>query len=55
MSNDEIAAAVQKIVAGIPQNNVKLPGEAEAIKAGVALLTNLLQNINTIARRAATS
>lgn len=49
MTDQEIAAAVQKIVAAIPMDKPPSPTEAAALAAGVALLTNLLHNINAIA------
>jgi hypothetical protein len=50
MTDQEIAAAMLAIVAAIPQERPPTPIEAAALAAGMTLLTNLLQNINTIAQ-----
>lgn len=53
MNNQEISDAVKAIVAAIPQDKPPTAAaEAAAIAAGVALVTNLLQNINTLAEAA---
>jgi hypothetical protein len=52
MNNQEISDAVKAIVAAIPQDKPPTAAESAAIAAGVALVTNLLQNINTLAEAA---
>jgi hypothetical protein len=50
MTDQEIAASVQAIIASIPHDNPQPAAEKAAIAAGAALLTNFLQNINAIAK-----
>lgn len=50
MTDQEIANAVQTIVAAIPVDKPPTQVEAAALAAGVVLVTNFLQNINTLAK-----
>jgi uncharacterized membrane protein len=52
MTSEEIAASVTEIANAIIKDNAPKPGDMAAILAGVMLITNLLQNINTIAMAA---
>ena len=49
MTNEQIAARVTEIANAIIKHDVPKSADMAAIDAGVMLITNLLQNINTIA------
>lgn len=53
LTNDQIADSVREIAAAVLKNGPPpKPDERAAADAGIALVTNLLQNINTIAAAA---
>lgn len=51
MTNDQINSRVMAILNAIPKNKNITQAEEVAILAGVDLIINFLQNINTIASK----